>query len=198
MPNTNLHSEQYLLTKISEGDEGAFTDLFDHYRDGLYSLVWSITGSLQIAEDIVQEVFLKIWLRRTELVNIENFKGYLVVVAKRTIFNELRKTGRLKEREGSFAEDLQMARYDDLVDQLQEKDYQKILHQGMKELSPQQIQVFQLIKLDGLSRDAVADQLGLSPETVKKHLERAMKNLRAYLLTHLDDTTLMILLLLHL
>lgn len=189
----NLHNERDLLQLVAAGDQGAFTTLFDHYKDGLYTLAWGLTRSDSIAEDILQEVFLKIWLHRAELGIVENFRGYLVVVTRRVILNELRKTDRSKRREQLYASNNESPGLDAIIDQLQEKQYSQLLQQALQTLPPQQASVFDLIKTQGYSREAAAGILQLSPETVKKHLERAMRTIRAFLLAHLDSTLLLLL-----
>ena len=67
------YNEEELLAFIANGDELAFTRVFDYYRDRIYSIAFKITHSTTVAEEIVQDVFLKIWLRRDHLIEIENF-----------------------------------------------------------------------------------------------------------------------------
>lgn len=189
---SNITTDQELIQRISTGDEAAFTVLFDQYRDKIYSLAWNLTRSLDTADDILQEVFLKIWIRRAELPAIDNLHGYLVVVTRRVILNELRRTGRTKKRESLFSEYAGMPSLDDTFGRLDEKEYLEILNKGVSQLSPQQAQVFRLIKQQGYSREEVSHALQISPETVKKHLERGTRNLRAFLLAHLEDPLLLI------
>ncbi len=190
MDNNDLYKDSDLVELIAKGDHVAFTKLFDRYRDALYSLAWSLTRSFDVADDILQEVFLKIWLKRTELKEIENFHGYLVIVTRRVILNELRRLGRIKLREDSFKENAPLTSFDDLVDRLQEKQYTQILQKGLQQLSEQQAMVFHLIKQQGYSREEASKELNLSQETVKKHLERAMRTIRAFMLANLDNPLL--------
>lgn len=182
-----------LLVQIAHGNEAAFATLFDHFKDDLYYLTFSLTKSAAIAEDVLQEVFLRIWMRRAELPAIDNFRGYLVVVVKNTVLNEFRKQNRLRNREGQFSKTAVTVAYNDAIDRLSTRQYDSLLQQALQLLPAQQATVFRMIKLDGLSRQEVASQLGLSPETIKKHLERAMKAVRAFMLVHLDDTVLLLL-----
>ncbi|MFY0255504.1 RNA polymerase sigma factor [Chitinophaga sp. 30R24] len=194
----SLAHERALLEQIAAGNEAAFTTLFDHYKDALYSLTWSLTRSYSVADDVLQEVFLKIWLNRDALGTIDNFHGYLVVVTRRVILNELRKQDRLKMREQHYSQNIAPADVDDIENLLQEKQYAEVLRQGMQQLSEQQAAVFRLIKLQGHSREDAAKALKLSQETVKKHLERAMRTIRAFLLTYLDHPLLLFLLIIYL
>lgn len=191
-----LHNEMELIRLVASGSEVAFTRLFDFYKNDLYYLAFSITRSADVSADVLQEVFLKIWIRRSELVDIENFRGYLVVVTRRVILNELRKQERLKNREDNFTQGEPTATTDDAVNQLQEKQYSVLLDNVLQQLPAQQATVFRLIKLQGYSREMAAQEMGLSPETVKKHLERAVRTVRAFMLVHLGDQSLLLFLIL--
>ncbi len=99
MENSILHTENDLLKRVAAGDEAAFTQLFDSYWDNIYGVAYVITKSRETARDIVQEVFVKIWLLREELVNKDNFRNFLFIVARNHIFSELRKK---KKRPGLY------------------------------------------------------------------------------------------------
>ena len=187
------HRVQYnndILKKVSEGDEGAFAELFDEYKDSLYTLVLKITQSAIAAEDVLQEVFLRIWLHRSELHAIENFQAYIAVVTRRVVLNEIRKQNRVRQRHDLYQQSLLPQGMADALDGLQEKQHLDALHKSLTRLPPQQAAVFRLIKLQGLSREEAAVELRVSPETVKKHLGKAVRTVRAFLLVHLDDRLL--------
>ncbi|WP_164735475.1 RNA polymerase sigma factor [Pseudoflavitalea rhizosphaerae] len=191
--NKELPNEKELLHLISEGDETAFARLFDRFKDDLYYLTLSLTKSAAAAEDVLQEVFLKIWLNRKELPSIDNFHGYLVVMTRRVILNQLRKLERQKNRELTVQQSMPTEITDDAVDRLQAKQYDSLLQSVLELIPTQQAAVFRLVKLRGLSREETASEMGLSPETVKKHLERAMKSIRAMLLVRMEDALLLML-----
>lgn len=188
-----LPNEKELLHLISEGDETAFARLFDRFKDDLYYLTLSLTKSAAAAEDVLQEVFLKIWLNRKALPSIDNFHGYLVVMTRRVILNQLRKLERQKNRELTVQQSMPTEITDDAVDRLQAKQYDSLLQSVLELIPAQQAAVFRLVKLRGLSREETASEMGLSPETVKKHLERAMKSIRAMLLVRMEDALLLML-----
>jgi hypothetical protein len=64
---TSLHNEKALLERVAQGDESAFRIVFDHYRDAIYAFALKVTRHESIAEEIVQDVFMKIWISRTGL-----------------------------------------------------------------------------------------------------------------------------------
>jgi RNA polymerase sigma-70 factor (ECF subfamily) len=186
----DIHTDSDLLAQTAQGSTEAFTELFYRYKDSLHRLSWSITGSRTIADDVLQEVFLKIWLKRNDLVNVQNFHGYLVVVTRRVLLNELRRLGRLKSLDNHPDDAIVSLQLDSIEDRMQEKQFAELVERGTQHLSAQQSAVFRLVKVEGMTREQAARQLQLSPETVKTHLERAMRHLRAFLLLHVDDPLL--------
>lgn len=178
-----------LLKKIRKGDEEAFSTLFNHFKDDVFHLSVSLTRSVEIAEDIVQEVFLKLWLQRINLPYIDNFGGYIATITKNAVLNLFRADERRERREFLFQQS--ESTWLDIADKVQEKEYNEQLEKVLLALPPQQAKVFRCIKLLGMGRNDTALELGLSPETVKKHLERALKNIKASLLVHFNDLLLL-------
>jgi len=151
----------------------------------VYGVALKITHSTQLSEEIVQEVFLTIWLKRSSLVNIDNIEAYLFVIARNRVFKVLKqiaknyKTILLEENDNAFA-------HNNLESRILEKENNQLLHQAIERLPPQQKQVYNLIKDQGLKREEAAAFLQLKPETIKFHLAQAMKNIRSYCAFHLD------------
>ena len=181
-----LYNEKELLELISEGDESAFAKLFAHYRNWIYSITFKLTRSNVIAEEIVQDVFLKIWLKRTTLNAIQNFNAYLFIVTRNNTYNVLKGIAHnynfklLSDNDQSLADN-------DTSDLLMEKEYNSLLQDAIDLLPNQQKQVYHLIKDQRLKRVEVANQLRIQPETVKFHLTQAMKNIRAFCMLHLGS-----------
>src|SRR6185312_11580867 len=73
------------------GDESAFRILFDEHWQNIYGVAFMLTKSVPMAEDMVQEIFLKIWMKKEQLPEVKNFRNYLFIVARNHIFNELKR-----------------------------------------------------------------------------------------------------------
>lgn len=80
-----------LLKQIAAGDEHAFRVLYDHWQPKLSSFIFGITKSKEITDEIVQDAFLKIWMSRETLAEINNFKAYLFLICKNQSINALKK-----------------------------------------------------------------------------------------------------------
>src|SRR5690242_18394428 len=89
--NSLPENEKRLLMQVSEGGEEAFGTLFHQYRNRLYAFIFGIVRSREMAEDVVQDVFLKIWIRREELAAVDNFKAYLFRISQNHAINHLRR-----------------------------------------------------------------------------------------------------------
>ncbi len=184
MLEPDLHNEKELLRLISQTDESAFAKLFDYYRNKIYGIALKLTHSTTVAEEIVEDVFLKIWLRRATLNEIENFSAYLLTIARNDAYKILKQIAK-NYKIVPLAEDNHPLTHNNTQDYLVDKEYKSLLQKAIDRLPSQQKQVYQLIKERDLKRDEVAHQLHIQPETVKYHLAQAMKNIRAFCMLHL-------------
>lgn len=192
MPVDPLYTEKDLLQAVVQGDKDAFTRLFNNYRDKIYSISYELTGSSAIAEEIVQDVFLKIWLKRSALSDVTHFSAYLFTSTRNFVFTALKRIALRREVETNASQGAP-AFYDDSENRLLQKEYTAVLASAIQRLPPQQRQVYQLAREQGCKREEIATRLNLSPETVKSHLAQALRSIRAYCLARLDITIALLL-----
>jgi RNA polymerase sigma-70 factor (ECF subfamily) len=191
LTETTLHNEKELLGRIAEGDEAAFTLLLRHFRNKVYTQSLVYLKSALTAQEITQDVFLKVWANRSGLPHIENLSGYLFIITRNEIISALRKKGRelaaLSESlvENGWIPDQQL---------LYKESYQLLL-QGIEALPPARKDVFKMSRLEGLSYEEIAERQGISRNGVKDHIVKSLLFLRNYLRTHTDDTLILLLLL---
>lgn len=195
MKHRELNSERDLLLLVSQGDETAFARLFHAYHQRLGAFVYELTGSVSMAEEIVQEVFIRIWEKRDKLSQVSNFHPYLYTVAKNYTFSFLKKLGRelahKQEWELSISPDTGNP-YEESMDAC----YRRIIDQAIAELPAQRQRVYLLSRDEGLRQAEIAERMAISRETVKKHMVLALRAIRSYALTH-AEANLLLLLLLH-
>ena len=185
MPESLLHNEKDLLVRVAEGDAVAFRQLFDHYRNKIYSLGMYLTRSEVQAEEIVQDVFLKVWEKRTELSGIQYFNGWLRTVAKNTCSNYLRDLA---------VEKLAMSRLLDKAEattasaesSVIEKEYRQIVEEAIQRLPPQQKKVYILSRQTGKKQEEIARELNISLYTVKEYLKLAQRSVRQHITNKID------------
>ncbi|WP_419701963.1 RNA polymerase sigma factor [Mucilaginibacter sp. NFX135] len=173
--------ERELLMQVASGNENAFRRLFMRHHQQLGGHMLRITNSIELAEEIVQDVFVKIWFTRESLVRVDNFKSYLFVISKNHALNCLKKLA--KERA--------------MIKQLEVSDspnpetagtnmYYNLLDEAIDQLPPQQQKVYLLSRHGRLKYTEIADQLELSRETVKKYLQIATLSITEYVHEHLE------------
>ena len=171
------YDDASLVKLLVVGSERAFEILFDRYRPKVYLVALKFLKSPALAEEVVQEVFLKIWLKRAEFNKIENFDSFLFMVAKNTTLDAFRSLSSKAVAEGVYASTRTAA--EDSTDRyMLENQYQEMIQQTLMLLPDRQAKVFHLAKIDGLSHEAIARQMNISKFTVKKHMANALQFIR--------------------
>lgn len=180
-----------------ENEQETFKRLFDTYKIPLHDYIQSITKSHEAAEDITQEIFIRLWKKRTELQQIENIDYYIYRMARNEsmdFFNkaalDARLSNELKKRMSPAFNNVSM--------QMDSKEMSGLVQKGLSTLSPQRKLVYQLSRNQGLKLEEIAQQLNLSVNTVKNHLIAALQQLREYLLQFSDGNGVVLLFILSL
>jgi RNA polymerase sigma-70 factor (ECF subfamily) len=177
--NQNIYNEPELLLQLQNGREDAFAQLFNVYKGNIYTVAYKFLKSPVLAEEIVQDVFLKVWLKRNEMALIKDFNAYLFIMARNFIFDRLKKAAyEVNARAGLNDQPLYT---DDAEYLVRQHQCQQLLQLAIQQLPPQQKQVYLLAKEQGLSHDKIAEQMNLSRLTVKTHMAKALQAIRRYL-----------------
>ena len=184
---SDLYAESELLIAVASGNEDAFRQLFFRYHQELGTHVFRVANSIELAEEIVQDVFLKIWMNRDDLTDIKNFKAYLFVISKNHTLNCLRKLAR---------ERMYKLDWDDRFENIPSLEantniYHNLLDEAINQLPPQQQKVYLLSRHGRLKYAEVATELDISRETVKKYLQIATASITAYVQTNFGTTVLL-------
>ncbi|MFD2598206.1 RNA polymerase sigma factor [Sphingobacterium corticis] len=183
-----------ILAKVSEGDEGAFKTLFDMYRPNIYTTALRVADNEWMAEDIVQDTFVKVWLNKHLLTTIDNFEAWLYILARNITLNIVKKRDNYKAYAQEEAKAALIRIYPEADYLLQDKEFRNMLEEAIERLPPKQRETYQLIKEQHLKRHEAAALLKVSPETVKWNLDQAMKSIRAYCLAKMKDVPFVLLL----
>lgn len=172
-----LKREKEILYKISKGDQIAFTLLFDWLYQDLANYIYRITESNDETEEIIQEVFIKVWEKREMLQSVNSIKSYVFILSKHRTFNYLRDKAKKRVNELKWSRQNFENSYELDQHSLQD-EYNLIIHKVVLDLPPQQQRVYQLSRYENLKYDEIASQMGLSKETVKKHMQHALTFLK--------------------
>ena len=176
MTNNDTYSDGELLEKIARDDHAAFSILFRKYYPHVYEAGLLITHSPDLAEEIVQDVFMNIWMSRLRLTEIRDFRSYFFIVARNRAYRTLRKQV-VAEASAELDKILWSG---DAAEEMDRKEISAIFQKAIDQLPPQQKQVFILSKQFNRKRNDIAAIMNISPETVKKYLALSILNIRAY------------------
>jgi len=183
MQNSFPYDEKSLLSSIASGDQKAFTKLVDLYWNKVYSHALAYAKSSPRAQEITQDVFLKVWNKREALVEILDFKNYLFILGRNQIISSLRK--KLVEFTGT--DPVETPEETLLPDQqLEYKEAYETIMEAIEKLPPVRRNVFKMSRLEGLSYEEIAERLNISKNTVKEHIVLGLNFLRTYVHTHGD------------
>jgi RNA polymerase sigma-70 factor (ECF subfamily) len=183
LTETDTYQEPVLLRQVAEGDEAAFASLYHHWQPFLATHIYRITGSRELAEEVVQDVFMKIWMTREALSQVENFRAYLLVMSRNHALNALKGLMRRFEKQGLFEKDMQRLPPDE------EGDLQRfrlsLMDEAIDRLPPRQKEIYLLHRHQRLTYVEIADQLNIGRETVKTQLQLSVKSITAFIKGHL-------------
>ena len=173
-------NEQSVLIKIAAGDHQAFREVYDFYYQSIYKYALHLLKSELLAEEIIQETFLKIWINRLRLPEILNLESYLVTIARNRSLDILRQSA-LRYRKDQTLKNTFEFSTNETEEQIILKDTRLILSEAIAQLPPQQKQVYELCKQQGLKYDEVAKIMNFSPLTVQSYMKIALRAIREYM-----------------
>ena len=186
MNNSTNIDEKQLLLRLRDGDHSAFEELYFKYSPQLLIQLDHKLQDNDQSNDIVQELFIKIWERRSQIDPDKVFGGYLFRIAQRMLIDHYRRLARINllisdsiliQPDSSYRTD----------DSLNMKETQKILDEAMEKLTPQQRLAFQLCKMQGKSYKEAAELMEISSETLHSHLVKATKTVKSYIINYHKD-----------
>ena len=183
----SLYDPKNLFHELAEGNERAFARIFDLYKEKLQYIALKLLKVPAVAEEIVQDVFLSVWVNQSKFSNIDDPEAYLVVITYNRIYNQLRKTARENKLLLELVKIMEEQKFttDDLI---LSKESNTIINQAIESLPPRQKIVFKLSRQQGMTHDQIATELNISPNTVKNHIVQALKHIRV----HIGETVMII------
>ena len=185
IPN-NTKIEKELLAQVAAGDEESFKILFSAYNKRLFNYISTIIKSPQVAEEIVMDVFLKIWLGKEIITQIENFDAFLFRVAHNKSIDFLRSVARDPIFGDMLWEEIQLSSPERADASILRKEFETKLREAISLLSAQRRKAYQLSRDEDMSHEQIAQHLGLSRNTVNNHIVEAQRFVRSYLAKNLD------------
>jgi RNA polymerase sigma-70 factor (family 1) len=178
--------------KLVEGDHNAFDQVYYRYRSVLYGSIMGYVKDVNLADEILQIVFVNLWEKRKSLAGVVNLDDYLFAMVRNTVVNQWKRAVLERRILGTVRDQLPFPE-DNVTNNLQEKEYQRIFERALSQLPAQQYRVYVLATEEKLSYDEIAANLKLSKFTVKRHLELARQFVRTYMTRHFTNFTVIIL-----
>ncbi|MBD1420122.1 RNA polymerase sigma-70 factor [Sphingobacterium chuzhouense] len=186
MSREDLNTDQYLWQAVINSDEQAFTELYQKYSSTLYIVAFKLLKNKEACEDIIQDVFVHLWLRRGKL-HILNIKSYLYRAVKNKVIDLVRKNKYHIE-----LDEVQELIASECADSaLLNKEIESAIEKSVNELPAKCAQIISLKKNQSLSNKEIAEQLNISTKTVENQTTIAIKKLKISLANKLTNSFLL-------
>ena len=166
--------DNVLIKAMADGDMGAFAEIYKRYAPGLRRFVTGLIKEKAKAEDIVQNIFLRLLSSKPSFENKTSFKNWLFICARNEVVSTLR-----SKWESHVDRGLDIP--ERISDGIQPEAMMPVLNSVLAKMPKKRSEVFRMSKLNGLSDDEIAARMGISVRTVQKHLELAKKEVSIYL-----------------
>ena len=177
MKDYSRYGDEELMKEVKAGNMLAFDTLYRKYSRRLYKFSYSILKSTQEAENIIQDVFLNLWLNREKIEKSSSVKYYVFTIAYNSAISIIRK----KARESQFIEyvkTLQDMKEEPVDLQFEYKELDERVSAIINSLPVRQKEVYQLHRIEGLKYSEIAERMNISINTIENHMSRALKTIR--------------------
>ena len=183
--------QKELIVGLKKGDEVAFNELYNAYSKPMYLKVLRMVKNKDVADELVQELFIKLWDNRRKINLEKSFQSFMYTIAQNLVYNYFRKVA----SDNNMIESLLLrgVDYDPGAEEiLLNKEANALLQQAIDQLSPQRKQAFKLCKIEGRSYEEASQIMGVSVATINSHITQSLQTIKIYVLKHQDKTMLII------
>jgi RNA polymerase sigma-70 factor (ECF subfamily) len=186
----STYNETELFKQIAGGEEPAFRQLFEIYRHRLFIFAYQLSHSTVDAEEIVQDIFLKLWENREQLTLVSYPRKYIYTMARNRALDLLSALAR--DKKAMQAVWANLSPLQNITEEvLQAQESQRLIHEVIAQLPEKKQAIFWLSRRDGLSHQEIARQMDVSVQTVKNNLTDILKYIRLYLSRHAQLLTIL-------
>lgn len=175
----NMVINHNIIEELTEGNQEAFRIIFKAAYPQVRAFSKGFTKNDADADDIAQQVFIKLWTKRAILANVRNFETYLYTITKNTVLNHM-------ASQKAFMVEISDIRnlptgQTSPIEQIEASDLQLLIDMTVESMPPQRQAVYRMSREEGLSNDQIAEKLGLQKKTVENHLNLALGEIRKVL-----------------
>lgn len=178
--NEPPYNEKELLSRLRQGDQEAFTQLYHLYSERLYRNLLALVKSEQLAEEILQDIFVQFWEKRATIDIQSSFRSYLFRIGENKVHDFYRKARR-DQKLHAYIKAAASEQYTHIEEALLSRENAGLLQQAIDTLPPQRRQVFEYCKLQGRSYREVSELLGISTSTINDHIVKATRDIRQFI-----------------
>ncbi|QRY55568.1 RNA polymerase sigma factor [Sphingobacterium siyangense] len=186
MKKVSTLDEKGLLVKLQSGDHTAFENIYHLYQDRMIASALRLLKSPDLAEDLVQALFIKLWEQRMNIDTSKSLSAFLYKIASNMAYDIFRKASRDKQLFDHLLYNSQKS-YTHIDDYIYSKENKEQLQMAIDSLPPQQRLIYTLCKIEEKSYQEVSRELNISEGTVNNHLTRANRAIKAYF-SHLSTS----------
>jgi RNA polymerase sigma-70 factor (ECF subfamily) len=182
LPAAEIHNEAKLLQQAAEGDQQAFQQLFNAWWDPIYANALRFLKTPEAAEELTQEIFIHVWMKKEKLASVGKFGPWLFRVAKNLFLDHLRKeliTGSLHDLE-QLQEDEPTA-----LRRIELRELQSLINTAIASLPDQMRMAFTLSRFHGLTHEQIAGQMNITKATSQNYIARSLIIIRKQLVHYL-------------
>jgi RNA polymerase sigma-70 factor (family 1) len=179
--NYSTYSDGELLELLRNNDQQAFTGLYDRYYQKIYRHIFSLVQLTELTEDVVHEVFMKVWEMRANFEIKVNFNSYIYRMAHNKAIDLTRRIASDKKMRDHLLDRYQSVFQDFSRTEAELERIDALVELALESLPNKRRKVYELIRQQGHSYEEVAAMLGISTSTVRDHLVKAAAALRTFL-----------------
>lgn len=176
-----------LVTLLTKDDEAAFSELYIRYKDKLYYFCLYLLKSKEEANDIVQEIFIRIWESRSFINPDLSFSSFLYTMARNRIMNFFRDMD-IDTKVKEIVASQKITVEETTESQIIYTEYQEILQAAIEQLPTQRKRIFNMSRIENMSHKEIAAELDISVNTVQEHISEALKFIKIYFNKNADFT----------
>ena len=185
MKENNRETFDNLAVELKNGDKNALSQLFNSLKQDIYFFSYSYFRNNELAEEVVQDVFVRLWEKRSLIDPALSIKNYILRIAKNIILDQLRRHA-FEIRYINETQVFTPSCHEDTEDHVIFADYLFLADKAIELLPPKRKNIFKLSREQNMSYFEISRELNISVNVVENQMSKALKHIREYLVTHAD------------